>query len=78
MFFAGATVNPVRSGISPITNHPISKFVQNTSNKWNYNMFYVRHENGFIEIEKEDGTKELVENYTYEKLTNRPLDCTAG
>ena len=33
MFFAGATVNPVRSGISPITNHPISKFVQNTSKK---------------------------------------------
>ena len=52
----------------------LQEFVQNTSNKWNYNMFYIRHEDGFIEIEKEDGTKELVENYTYEKLTNRPLD----
>lgn len=31
MLFSGATVNPVRSGISPVTNHPISKFVQTAS-----------------------------------------------
>ena len=28
MFVSGGLVNPVNKGIEPITNHPISKFVE--------------------------------------------------
>ena len=31
MCIAGITVNPIRHGISPITNHPISQFIESTS-----------------------------------------------
>lgn len=33
MIFAGATVNPVRRGISPITNHPISTIIRQEREK---------------------------------------------
>ena len=33
MIFAGAFVNPICRGIAPITNHPISRFINETSRK---------------------------------------------